>query len=392
VSGSIAAYKAATIASTLVKSGHEVRALLTNGASRFISPLTFEALTGHPVAVDIWDEHAGTSHIGHVETARWAEALAVAPAGARTIVRLALGVPEDMLSATALSYRGPLLVAPAMESAMFEHPATQAHLATLVSRGAVIVGPGEGRLASGAMGIGRMAEPEEVVSAIQSVLDGASNLRDVRVLVTAGPTFEPIDPVRFLGNRSSGKMGFAVAAEAHRRGARVTLISGPTNLSPTPMKTVEVETTEEMRQAVLGRIADCDVLVMAAAVADFRPREVFEGKRARTENLTLALEPTADIAAEAARVAPSILHVGFALETQDLLPSARRKLERKGQSLVVANALSTEHNPFGSELNRVAFVTSQGVEELPLLPKREVARLLWDRLRSMLESRTAVDT
>ncbi len=381
VSGSIAAFKAARLASDLVQSGHAVQVVLTPGGARFISPLTFEALSGRPVPLEVWDESGGQGPMGHIEMSRWADILAVAPASAGAVARLALGLPADMLGAVALSACCPLLIAPAMETGMWEHPATQEHVQTLRLRGATIVGPKIGRLASGASGAGRMAEPDEIRHEIERVLAGTGDLDGVRVLVTAGPTFEPIDPVRYIGNRSSGKMGYAVAEEAQQRGAEVTLISGPTALSPPAgMAVVPVETHDQMQGAVLQHGVGQDVIVMAAAVADFTPVEPASEKLRRSANLTLSLAPTSDIAAQATRAAPEAFHVGFALETGDLIGRAREKLQHKGQDLVVANAVSETHNPFGSDTNRVSLVTRDGIRELEESSKREVARQLWDEI------------
>lgn len=388
ISGSIAAFKGAALASELVQTGHEVRCILTPGATRFITPLTLEGLTNRPTALEIWDEQPGSSRVGHLELARWANILVIAPASAGALARVALGLPVDLLGAVALASTAPLLVAPAMESAMYRHPATQAHLATLRSRGTTIVGPETGHLASGAAGEGRMSEPGIIAEAIEGVLSRGQDLSGLRVLITAGPTFESIDPVRYIGNRSSGKMGYAMAAEAQARGAQVTLVTGPTNL-PTPfVETVQVESTEEMRRAVLDRSRGMDIIVMTAAVADFRPVEVGPEKRKRSGVFTLELEPTPDIAAEASRLTPGALHVGFALETEDLLASARAKLTRKGQDLVVANTLSSDHNPFGSDTNHVYLVTSHGSRELPEMPKRQVAAAIWDEARALIDRRS----
>lgn len=269
---------------------------------------------------------------------------------------------------------------------MWHHPATQAHVKTLVDRGARFIGPVSGRLASGAMGEGRMAEPPEIQSAIERALSVARDLPGVTVLVTAGPTYEPIDPVRFLGNRSSGKMGYALAEEARDRGASVTLVSGPTALSEPPgMEVVHVETHRDMRDAVLVRAPQTDVLVMAAAVADFRPASRSEIKLKRDEGLSLDLLPNSDIAAEAASLNPSAVHVGFALESGDLIDRAREKMRRKGQDLVVANPISVSHNPFGADTNQVALITADDMRQLPESPKREIARAVMDEVVRLLQ-------
>ena len=271
---------------------------------------------------------------------------------------------------------------------MFLHPATQQHLNTLRARGASVVGPTEGRLASGQKGEGRMSEPVDIWQTLRAVLGASRALVGRRVLVTAGPTYEPIDRVRFIGNRSSGKMGYAVAAEAQRRGADVTLVSGPVALAhPDGMRVVHVERAQEMRGVVLELASQQDVVVMAAAVADFEPATVVDGKARRVGPWELNLVPTPDIAADAVAAAPDAFHVGFALEPSDLVQRAREKLERKGQQLVVANAIDDEHNPFGSDHNRVVFVTAQGEHEQPIGTKAEVARRLWDEIESAMGAR-----
>jgi len=379
VSGSIAAFKAAKLASDLVQAGTQVRVVLTSGGARFVSALTFAALTGHDVAGDTWDEQPGRSRMGHLELARWADILVVAPASAHSIAGLALGLSDTLLGAVALSTTAPLLVAPAMETHMYRHAATQQHLHTLRERGATMVGPESGHLASGAEGAGRMSEPDVIRSAVLDALGQRQDLEGFTVLVTAGPTYEPIDPVRFIGNRSSGKMGYAIAKEAAKRSARVILVTGPTALStPAGVDVIQIETTEQMRQAVLARVAGVDVVVMAAAVADFRPSTPSNEKLKRQEAISLQLSPTGDISAEVARLAPGAIHVGFALESADLLTRTRDKLNRKKIDLVVANEISAEHNPFGADTNRVAIVSHDGVEQLGEMSKREVAVKLWD--------------
>ncbi|HEX6507489.1 MAG TPA: bifunctional phosphopantothenoylcysteine decarboxylase/phosphopantothenate--cysteine ligase CoaBC [Chloroflexota bacterium] len=388
VTGSIAAYKAASLASLLVQEGLEVRVILTAGGARFVTALTFEAITGRAVATDMWGT-AGDSPMTHLELARWADALLVAPASADAVARLAQGRADDLLGAVALSFRGPLLIAPAMETNMYSHPATQAHLSLLEERGAIIIGPESGHLASGAEGPGRMAEPPGIAQVLNGALRERTDLEGLRILVTAGPTHEPIDPVRFIGNRSSGKMGYAIAREAERRGANVTVIAGPTSLSTPPgVPVICVRTAAEMRREVLSHLNGQDVVIMAAAVADFTPSQVVRRKLKRGEQMTLELSATDDIAAEAVREAPEALHIGFALETSDLVASAREKLRRKGQQLVVANAVNASHDPFGADTNRVTFVTEHAEKVIPETTKAEVARLLIDEIVLMLQARS----
>lgn len=386
VTGSIAAYKGAQLAGELVRAGAQVRVILTRGGSRFVSAITFEGITGQAVAQSAWSEHSGASRMEHLDLAAWADVLVLAPASADAIARLAQGRSSDLLSSTALAFRGALIVAPAMETNMFTHPATHSNLELLVQRGAEIVGPESGRLASGATGLGRMSEPPVIVAAVLAALERGSELAGLRVLVTAGPTHEPIDPVRYVGNRSSGKMGYAVAAEAARRGAAVLLVSGPTALNPPPgVARLDVETAEEMRSAVLAHVAGHDIVVMCAAVADYRPAAPAAEKMKRGDALSLRLLPTDDIAAAAVRAAPHALHVGFALESTDVVAGAREKLRRKGQTLVVANQISASHNPFGADSNQVVFVTEDGERSLPRAAKSEVATLLWDEIRRLLQ-------
>jgi phosphopantothenoylcysteine decarboxylase/phosphopantothenate--cysteine ligase len=388
VSGSIAAFKAAVFASEMVKRGWEVHAVLTRGAKQFVAPLTFEAITGHPAGVEVWEEQQGSSRMGHLELARWADVLVVCPASAGTLARLAVGLADDLLGAVALASTAPLVLVPAMESSMWAHPAVQQHVATLRSRGAVVIGPVRGRLASGAEGTGRMEEPERVLEELDAILRTRNDLKGRKVLITAGPTFEPIDRVRFIGNRSSGKMGFALANEGMRRGAQVLLITGPTQLDPPPgIETVHVETAHQMRRAVLDNLTGRHVTIMAAAVADFQPRSALTGKLKRSADLILQLSPTPDIAAEASAAAPGALHVGFALEADNLRRSAREKMKRKGQHLVVANIISDDHNPFGSDENQVVIVSDRGELELPPMAKTEIARRIWDEIALLLRDK-----
>jgi phosphopantothenoylcysteine decarboxylase / phosphopantothenate---cysteine ligase len=385
VTGSIAAYKAALLASELVQEGLAVRVILTHGGSRFINSVTFEGITGLAVASDLWSTANGTSPMEHLELASWADVLVVAPAAADAIARLAQGRSDDLLGASALAFRGPVLIAPAMESNMFSHPATTANIDLLRQRGATVIGPESGRLASGSFGPGRMSEPPEIARAVREILQPAESMAGRKVLVTAGPTYEPIDPVRFIGNRSSGKMGYAVASEAQRRGAEVVLVSGPTNLArPAGMRVVDVETSDEMRTAVLQRAPKQDALVMCAAVADYKPVAPAGEKLKRGTIQQIEVMSTDDIAAEASRLAPDTVHVGFALESGPLVDAARNKLRRKGQALVVANGITADHNPFGSDINQVVFVTETGEQAFPPASKGEVARRLWDEVEKLL--------
>lgn len=389
VAGSIAAYKAVDLASQLAQAGALVDAVLTEAATRFVTPLAFQAVTGRPAHVDMFDVASGTAEL-HVELGRQADLLLVAPATATTIARLALGLAEDLVSLTALATRAPLVVCPAMDSHMWENAATQANVARLRERGAVVVGPEVGRLASGHVGAGRLAERDDILGAVRGVLGRRyGDLVERRIVVTAGGTQEPIDPVRYVGNHSSGKMGYALAEAARDRGALVTLISGPVSLpAPYGVRLVRVRRAVEMRDAVLEACEEADALVMAAAVADYQPRTVIPHKvKRRTEGLTLELVRTPDILGEL-REATHLVKVGFAAETDDLIANARQKLREKGLHLIVANDVTAPGSGFGADTNRVVILDQEGgQEELPLLSKYEVAWRILDRVAGLLDRR-----
>ncbi len=338
VSGGIAAYKAATIASLLVQSGARVQVIMTDAAQRFVRPLTFAAITHDTVHTDPFAPWS-TGFSGHVSLAADADLLVIAPATAATIARLALGLSDDLLGLVALATPAPILIAPAMEERMFHHSATQGHLSTLAARGANIVGPDRGRLASVELGTGRMVEPDEVVNMAKTMVGASSVLSGVKVVVTAGGTQEPLDPVRYLGNRSSGRMGYALARAALAAGADVTLISAPTYLVPPHGVTyVEIETASEMQAAVERSSRAADLLIMAAAIADFRPEER-QNQKIKKETtkgvLDLRLVRNPDILAEIDR--PGLVKIGFAAETDDLMENAAHKLRAKGLAMIVAN-------------------------------------------------------
>lgn len=339
VCGGIAAYKAAELVRRLRERGADVQVVMTANATRFVGEATFQALSGRPVRSTLWDAQAEAA-MGHIELARWADAIVVAPASASTLARLAHGLADDLLSTLALASTAPQWLAPAMNQAMWAHPATQANIGTLRQRGARILGPGVGDQACGDVGAGRMLEPLEIVAALeQAALPGSSLLAGRHVLVSAGPTYEDLDPVRYLGNRSSGRMGFAIAARAAAMGARVTLVAGPVQL-PTPpgVRRIDVRSAQQMRDAVLAEADAADVYIGAAAVADFRPRGVAEDKIKKTQDgLTLALERTPDILAELGARPQRPLLVGFAAETRDVEAYARDKLARKNLDLIAAN-------------------------------------------------------
>lgn len=390
VTGSIAAYKAADLASRLTQAGALVDVVLTSAARRFVSPLTFTSLTGRRAYDDddLWGQDA---HVLHVSLGRDAELIVVAPATARTLARLATGMADDLLGLALLASRSPLILAPAMDAGMFGHPATQANLETLRQRGAIVIGPAEGRMASGLVGPGRMVEPAEIVGHIRRALGRGRSLSGRRVLVTAGGTLEAIDPVRVIANRSSGKQGFALAQAALDRGADVTLISGPSALAtPVGAERIDVETVDQMLAEIQSRLETTDILLMAAAVADFRPSHANEDKIKRGAGaIDIHLEPTADILATVAerrkRSGGPRVVVGFAAESRDLVGQARQKVKAKGLDLIVANDITAPDAGFAVDTNRVTFVDrAESVQELPLMSKAEVAEAVLDRVELIL--------
>lgn len=389
VSGGIAAYKSAELVRRLKTRGHEVRCVLTRSAISFVAPLTLEVLSGRAVYQEEYLSPGVDGEEAHIVAAAWAEVLCVAPATAHVLARLALGLADDFLTTTVLAFTGPLVVAPAMHSTMWEKEATRGHVEALRRRGVRLAGPVEGPLASGEVGMGRMAEPEAIADAVEAAA-GIGPLAGQTVLVTAGPTHEPVDPVRFLGNRSSGRMGFALAAEAARRGARVILVAGPVAL-PTPagVSRTDVVTAREMEQAVRARAPEADLIVMAAAVADFRPKNPAAGKIKKEQGLPVVeLEENPDILAGLRAVAPQAILVGFAAETDDLERHARGKLERKGADLLVANDVSRSDIAFESAENEVTVFRREGPPVfLSRRPKPELAVSLFDLFTAMLSDR-----
>jgi phosphopantothenoylcysteine decarboxylase/phosphopantothenate--cysteine ligase len=386
VTGGIAAYKAVYLTRLLTQSGADVQVVMTPAASRFIGADTFAALTHHPVHSDVFEE---TEAVLHVRLAHDADAAVVAPATANVLAKLAYGLADDLLTSALLEATCPLVVAPAMHTGMWEHSATQANLAILAERGVTIVPPGVGPLAAGDEGPGRMAEPEAIVSALVGALSSGRDLEGRTILVTAGPTHEPIDAVRFLGNRSSGKMGYAIATEAARRGARVTVVAGPVALpDPTGIEVLHVESSTEMAEAVFGRYERVDAVVMAAAVADFRPDSSIEGKIKKDAGpLELTLERTVDILATLGKRKEKQILVGFAAETDDVLGEGRRKLTEKNLDLLVANEVGRTGTGFGSERNRAAILDATGDDvDLRDWTKAELARAICDRLAGLLET------
>jgi len=378
VTGSIAAYKAVEILRELTRRGAAVTVVMTESAQRFVAPLTFETLSRRPLLTDLFTLEYD-KQIGHVASAGRADLLLVAPSSANTIAKFAHGLADDFLSNIYLSSTCPVVLAPAMDLEMYAHPAVQGNLGTLKARGVSIVEPEFGELASGMIGRGRLAELSAILQAVEDLLHRQGDLKGETVLVTAGPTQEPLDPVRYLSNRSSGKMGFAIAEAARDRGAHVMLVSGPTAL-PTPpgVTRTDVTAAEEMYHAVLDRLDDTTILIMAAAVADYRPSTQAAQKIKKREAMTVELVRNPDILAEAGRKKGSRTLVGFAAETEELIQNAREKLEKKNLDLIVANDIRVG---FGGETNRVTILDRQGsVEELPELTKREAAHRILDRV------------
>jgi phosphopantothenoylcysteine decarboxylase/phosphopantothenate--cysteine ligase len=387
VSGGIAAYKSAEVVRGLVERGSEVRVTMTRAAREVVTPLTFSVLSGHEVYLEIFTP-GNLPAVDHVELADWTDVLVVAPATAHTIARLATGLADDFLTTYALVHRGPLLLAPAMESRMWEHPATRRNLELLAARGARFVGPGTGFLASGRQGAGRMAEPAEIVEAALALAASARrDLEGLRVLVTAGPTRERLDPVRFVSNRSSGRMGYALAESARDRGARVTLLSGPSGLPrPEGLEFVSFETSAELENLLRAEFPDCDVLAMAAAVADFIPEAAPERLHREDGEKTVRLSPGRDLLAGLAPLRRRQTVVAFAAETRDLEARGRRKMEAKGADLVVINDVGRPDVGFDAPDNEVLLIAPDGpARSVPRAAKREVADRIWDevlRIRS----------
>jgi len=387
VTGSIAAYKAAEIASQLTQAGAKVNVIMTKEAMQFMSPITFRAITGRPVVTEMFDL-ASEFSIEHVSMAKAADIVIVAPATANIIAKLAAGIADDMLCCTVLATKVPVLIAPAMETNMYNNPATQDNLARLKTRGFVIVGPAKGWLASGKEGLGRLADINDIIGSIRQVLGSGGDLAGKRIVVTAGGTREAIDPVRFVGNRSSGKMGFAVAEAARDRGAEVTLITAPTALpDPVGVEVIHINSAVQMKEAVTKATAKCDALIMAAAVADYMPKSAARGKIRKAvagESLTLELKRTPDILSN---IKGDFIRVGFAAETtENLLEHAKKdELMKKNLDLVAANDISAPGAGFDVDTNIVTFIDRKGkVENLPLMSKREVADKVLDRVVKLL--------
>ena len=387
VTGCIAAYKAVEVLRGLQKGGAEVRVVLTRHAAEFVTPLTFQSISGFPVISEMFTP-SEDPEIKHIQMAQAVDLMLVAPATANTLAKFANGIADDFLSTLYISTTAPVLVAPAMNVEMWSHPATRENVRRLKERGVLFVDPEEGYLACRTVGAGRLAEPSEIVRRALEIIGGAAertdgvsgDLRGEQFLITAGPTQEPIDPVRFLSNRSSGKMGFAVAEAALGRGAEVTLISGPVSVpAPHGAQFISVKSAAEMYAAVKDNLASATVVVMAAAVADYRPTSVHQQKiKKNGSGLVIRLEPTDDILAAVAREAGDRVVIGFAAETENVIENARKKLREKGATLIVANDVSASDSGFDVDTNRIALVSPEGVVELPLLSKREAAEQIID--------------
>jgi phosphopantothenoylcysteine decarboxylase/phosphopantothenate--cysteine ligase len=396
VGGGIAAYKAAELARALIERGHEIQVVMTRAAQEFVRPLTFAALTGRKVITEMFPPPTGgdtlASAVEHIAVATESDLLVVAPATADLLAKFAHGLADDFLTTLYLAFTGPVVLAPAMNANMWRHAATRRNVETLRQRGHRMVGPDEGALACGMVGPGRMSEPERIAEAVSAALGMPRDLEGERVLVTAGPTQEPLDPVRFLSNRSSGKMGYALAEAARSRGAEVVLVSGPVSLAAPPgVKVVSVRTALEMRAAVLEHLEWASIIVKAAAVADYHLARVPEAKMKKTAGkLSLELDPTPDILAEVGRRKGDRLLVGFAAETGDPVAEARRKLAAKGCDLVVGNRVDREGTGFGADDNEVTLVLSSGeAVALPRAPKRELAGRIFDELLKLRRARCA---
>lgn len=388
VTGGIAAYKACEVVSRLKKLGADVDVIMTENAARLVAPLTFETLSARPVSVDTFARTASWD-VRHISLAQKADLMLVAPATANLMAKLACGIADDMLTTTLLATKAPIVLAPAMNTGMWTAEATQQNLRTLLARGVRTVGPDSGRLACGDSGAGRMSEPEAIVEAVCGLLCHRRDMEGLRVLVTAGPTVERIDPVRYLTNDSSGKMGYALAEAARDRGARVTLLSGPVHIAPPQgVETVPVISTQSLYDAMLERCGEQDIIVQAAAPADYRVERpaAQKLKKRAGEPLVLTLVENPDIAkAVGKRKRPGQVLVGFAAETQDLLANAKRKLAGKNLDLIVANDVTAEGAGFGTDTNLVTLITRGGETALPLMSKREVAGRIWDAAMTLFK-------
>ena len=393
ITGSIAAYKSCLIIRELIKSGAEVQVVITPAGKEFITPITLSALTHKPVVSKFFSQKDGTWN-SHVDLGLWADAMVIAPCTAATLGKMANGIADNMLITTYLSMKAPVFIAPAMDLDMYKHPSTQKNIETLRSFGNYIIEPGSGFLASGLEGKGRMEEPENIVKALDKFFSVSSELQstlydliDKKILITAGPTYEKIDPVRFIGNYSSGKMGFALAEECARRGAKVVLVAGPVSLTCSDgIQRVNVESCEEMYEAAVGVFPDCDAAILCAAVADFRPEAIAEEKIKRVgDDLVLKLKPTQDIAATIGRMKEKSQRiVAFALETNEEENNAQRKLEKKNADFIVLNSTRIPGTTFQADDNQITIINKEGKKRYAKKPKTEVARDIIDELVAIL--------
>ncbi len=386
VTGGIAAYKAAELISRLRKAGAQVRVVMTENATKFIPPLTLETLSGNRAYVDQFNREF---EIEHIALAKWAELFVVAPATANFLGKMANGIADDLMSTTAMAVTCPVLLAPAMNTNMWKNPATQANLVTLIGRGIMTVGPESGKLACGDEDVGRMSEPAAIVARIEEIMCREKDLEGRTVMVTAGPTVERIDPVRFITNRSTGKMGYAIAEAARDRGARVILVSGPVNLPPVPgVEMVKVVSSAELCEKVLANGPDSDIVIQAAAPADFTPVHVADKKIKKQpgEGMTIELKPTTDIAAELGRRKhEGQVLVAFAAETNDVTENARKKLIRKNADMIVANDVTRPGAGFGTDTNLITIITADDMQEMPLMTKRAAADAIIDAAKNFFK-------
>ncbi len=392
VTGSIAAYKAISLLRAFLREGATVHVVMTQSATKFVAPLTFEVLSGHPVSTEVFEAHQEMKHLSLPEQS---DAIVIAPATANFLAKTALGLGDDLLSTMLLTAQCPLVVAPAMDGGMWTHPTVSQHVATLRARGTVVVDPEIGPLASGRIGQGRLAEEGAILEALQTALAPQRDWQGHRVLVSAGPTQEPIDPVRFISNRSSGKMGYAIAEAAQARGAQVVLVTGPTALlAPRGVEVVPIATAEEMYKALSARLAWSTTVIMAAAVSDYRPISPAQRKMKKQGKVgqSLDLECTTDILASLSAQRTTQLFVGFAAETHDLIANAQGKLIAKGLDLIVANDVTTSGGGFGSDQNAAVLIDRQGVMiDVPLIPKRALADVILNRAQQLLHARQSND-
>ena len=397
VAGGIAAYKAAELARAMMDRDCEVQVVMTRAAEEFVRPLTFASLTGNKVITNLFaatgaSDETLSSAIEHIRVAQESDVLVVAPATADVLAKFAHGIADDFLTTTYLAFTGPVVLVPAMNTNMWNHPATQANLRKLRERGHIIVEPASGQLACGMVGVGRLAEPADIAhTVVAALMPAPKDLEGETVLITAGPTQEPLDPVRYITNRSSGKMGYALAAAAKARGARVILVSGPVNISvPTGVELIPVRTAVEMRDAVIGHLPESTIIVKSAAVADYHRADVPQQKVKKTSTrLTLDLDPTPDILAECGRIKGDRILIGFAAETEHVVDYARRKLEAKNCDMIVANNVAQSGTGFDANDNEVTLVLRDSTIPVPKAPKPEIAHRIFDqivRLRLALHS------